>query len=203
MNSPTKKQRLLLIEDNSDTRQIYKDVFEREGFDVLSAEDGEEGLSYAQSTLPDVILLDLMLPKISGLDLLELLRSHEETKKLPVVIFSALGEASDRKRAAELGVTEYSVKALNSPKQVVSRVRALLSKEHPVAANGGSATMSAALKGTSFDAAKLQAQAGLKGGFLCPECHAEVVLSMLSDPTRSPGQWFVAHLVCSGCQKSF
>ena len=72
------KQRLLLIEDNPDTRQIYKDVFERDGFEVLQAEDGEKGLSYAQVTLPDVILLDLMLPKLSGFDLLKCLASRKK-----------------------------------------------------------------------------------------------------------------------------
>src|SRR5579863_5250660 len=75
MGTAIKKPRLLIVEDNPDTRQIYKDVFERDGFEVLLAEDGEKGLSYAQATLPDVILLDLMLPKLGGFDLLKRLRS--------------------------------------------------------------------------------------------------------------------------------
>src|SRR5882672_1429977 len=120
MSTEIKKPRLLLIEDNPDTRQIYKDVFEREGFQVLLAEDGEKGLSYARATLPDVILLDLMLPKISGFELLGRLRADTETHDLPVVIFSALADSADRQKAAELGVAEYSVKAMNSPKQVVA-----------------------------------------------------------------------------------
>jgi DNA-binding response OmpR family regulator len=127
MEKPASKPRLLLIEDNRDTREIYKDVFERDGFQVLLAEDGEKGLSYAQATLPDVILLDLMLPKLNGFDLLKRLRSQEETQRIPVMIFSALADTADRQKALELGVTEYSMKAFNPPKQVVSRVRALLS----------------------------------------------------------------------------
>ncbi len=128
MNTNPKNPRLLLIEDNPDTRQIYKDVFEREGFHVLVAEDGEKGLAYAQSTLPDVILLDLMLPKLHGFDLLKRLRAQKETQDMPVVIFSAVADAADRQKAADLGVTEYSVKAINTPKQVVSRVRAVLER---------------------------------------------------------------------------
>jgi DNA-binding response OmpR family regulator len=132
MDTTTKKPRLLIIEDNPDTRQIYKDVFERDGFEVLLAEDGDKGLSYAQATMPDAILLDLMLPKLSGFDLLKRLRDQKETRDIPVMIFSALADTANRKKAAELGVTEYSVKAFNPPKQVVNRVRALLeSSRHP------------------------------------------------------------------------
>src|SRR5882724_2590276 len=135
MVATMKKPRLLLIEDNPDTRQIYKDVFERDGFQVLLAEDGEKGLTFAQSTLPDVILLDLMLPKLSGFDLLKRLRAKADTQHIPVMIFSALGDAADRQKAAELGVTEYSMKASNPPKQVLSRVRALLASVERPAAN--------------------------------------------------------------------
>jgi len=204
MDPLAKKPRLLLIEDNPDTRHIYKDVFEREGFEVLQAEDGEKGLSYAQATLPDVILLDLMLPKLSGFNLLKRLRSQAETQNIPVMIFSALADSFDRKKAAELGVTEYSVKAFNPPKQVVSRVRALLSRLEGQAASGGAAaSFTTALKDASLDAPRLQAETGLSDGFYCPECRAEVILAMLSDPTRTPGHWFAAHLVCSGCQRNF
>ena len=128
MNTSAKKPRLLLIEDDPDTRQIYKDVLDLEGFQVLLAEDGEKGLSCAQETLPDIILLDLMLPKISGFDVLRRLRDAEETRRIPVMIFSARAEIADRERAAALGVTEYTMKAVNPPKQVVSRLRSLLSR---------------------------------------------------------------------------
>src|SRR5437773_6062393 len=97
METGPPKPRLLVIEDNPDTRGIYKDVFEREGFHVLLAEDGEKGLSYAQATLPDVILLDLMLPRISGFDILKRLRAQEDTQRIPVMIFSA------RDATAEIG----------------------------------------------------------------------------------------------------
>ena len=130
MDADDKKPRLLLIEDNPDTRQIYKDVFEREGFQVLLAEDGEKGLAYAEATLPDAILLDLMLPKLSGLDLLKRLRAHKEARCIPVVILSAVADSDKCRQAAELGVTEYAVKAVNTPKQVVNRVRALLNRSN-------------------------------------------------------------------------
>ena len=197
------RPRLLLIEDNPDTRQIYKDVFERDGFEVLQAEDGEKGLSYAQSTLPDIILLDLMLPKLNGFDLLKRLRAEAETEKLPVVIFSAVADASDRKKAAELGVTEFSVKATNTPKQVLSRVRAVLEQARHDLLNSASKSFTLLLKETFEDAAQLQAQVGIVDRFRCPQCQEEVVLTMHHDPTRSQGHWYAAHLVCSGCQRGF
>lgn len=203
MELAVKKTRLLIIEDNPDTRQIYKDVFEREGFNVLLAEDGEKGLSYAQATLPDVILLDLMLPKLSGIDLLKRLRSQKDTQRIPVMIFSALADPEDRKKAADLGITEYSMKALNPPKQVVSQIRALLSRLEQPQDPGTGHGFSVALNESSFDISKLKALAGLKDGLCCPECQAEVVLTLIPDPTRSPGHWFVGQLACSNCRRIF
>ena len=198
-----KKPRLLIVEDNFDTQEIYKGVFEREGFQVLVATDGEMGLRYAQSTLPDAILLDLMLPKLKGFDLLKRLRAQEETRRIPVVIFSALADSSDKRQAAELGVTEYAIKSLNPPKQVVNRVRALLAGA--AAADPGHVTGSyrLALKDSLWDAAGLQTLAGLPKGFCCPQCGAEVVLFMIPDLTRAPAHWFATHLVCSGCQRDY
>ncbi len=131
MATPTKKLRLLVIEDNPDTRNIYKDIFERENFDVLLAEDGQMGLSYAEATIPDVILLDLMLPKINGFDILKRLRAQDETRHIPVMVFSARDAAVDIKQFNDLSVTEYSAKAFNTPKQMVGRVRALMARTGP------------------------------------------------------------------------
>jgi two-component system response regulator CpxR len=198
-----KKPRLLMIEDNPDTRQIYKDVFEREGFQVLLAEDGEKGLSFALATLPDLILLDLMLPKLHGFDLLKRLRDQKETRNLPVIIFSAMADSADRQKAVDLGVTEYSVKALNSPKQMVGRVRALLERVQQTVSDDPSGNFTISLKEFFEDASRLQIHAGISEGFHCPQCRSTVVYSMMADPTRSPGHWFVGHFICSGCSRTY
>lgn len=204
MDPSAKKPRLLLIEDNPDTRQIYKDVFEKDGFEVLQAEDGEKGLKYAEATIPDVILLDVMLPKLNGFDLLKRLRSRTETQKIPVMIFSAIGDVSDRAKAAELGVTEYSIKAFNSPKQVVNRLRTLLpGMNTPKGPSDPGGAFTLALKGSPVGVPRLLSGVNLSNDFLCTQCHSEVLLSMLPDPTRTPGHWFAAHLVCSNCRCEF
>ena len=193
-----------MIEDNPDTRGIYKDVFEREGFHVLLAEDGAKGLSYAQAALPDVILMDLMLPKISGFDILKRLRAQEDTRRIPVMIFSARDVAADLKQGADLGVTEYSAKALNSPRQMVSRVRTLMARakrlEPPPTAPG---SLQAALKESILDASRLETTLGFADGFHCPQCRAEVVLEMMPDSTHLEGHWFVTHFICPVCHRTF
>lgn len=202
MEKGAKKPRMLVIEDNLDTRNIYKDVFEQDGFSVLLAEDGEKGLSYAQSTLPDVILLDLMLPKISGFDLLARLRAKEETRRIPVMIFSARDATADLKQAGDPSITDFSAKALNSPKQMVGRVRALMARavKQPEPPKTASGVPEVFLKESMGDAPRLAAALGLADGFRCPECRGDVALQMRPDPTRDKGHWYAAHFVCSLCR---
>jgi len=195
------KPRLLIVEDNEDTQQIYKEIFERDNFSVMIADDGQKGLAYAQSTLPDVILLDLMLPKIGGMEILKRLRAAEDTRDIPVMVFSARSDSRDMEQALELGVTEYSVKALNTPKQMLARVRAMLSKsKRPVATSG---SFRIALKDASPEIQRLQADLGFPKGFHCPTCQADIVLDMIRDNTRAEGHWYATHFVCSACRASF
>jgi DNA-binding response OmpR family regulator len=137
MEPEINKPSMLVIEDNLDTQGIYKDVFEREGFNVLVAADGEKGLYYAQTTNPDIILLDLMLPKISGFNILKRLRAQEETQRIPIMVFSAREFTSDLLQAGDQGLTEYAAKALNSPKIMVGRVLALLAKAKNLKSSSG------------------------------------------------------------------
>jgi DNA-binding response OmpR family regulator len=204
METNSKKPRVLFIEDNPDTRQIYKDVLEREGFQVLLAEDGEKGLSYAQATLPDLIMLDLMLPKVGGFDVLKQLKESKETQGIPVLIFSALSDSVERQRAMDLGAKEFSLKAVNTPKQVAGKVRAMLAKGLPgTSGNGQGPALRIAVKNGVFDAASVLKELGLAENFKCPQCHSEVALSLIPDPTRTEGHWFAAHFVCSNCQRAF
>lgn len=203
MNEAMKRPRILVIEDNPDTRGIYQDVFEREGFKVLLAEDGEKGLSYAQASLPDVILLDLMLPKISGFEILRRLRSAEETRLIPVMIFSAREPTAEIKAAADFGATKFSAKAVNSPKQMVQRVRALITKAAaPELPAPAVKSWKVAVQESALDAAGLQTVLGLSNGFHCPQCQTDVHLELIPDATRPGGHWFVACFACSRCGKT-
>jgi DNA-binding response OmpR family regulator len=203
MDTTIKKPRVLFIEDNPDTREIYKDVLEREGFQVLLAEDGQKGLSYAQATIPDLIILDIMLPKMNGLEVLKKLNGSPETASIPVLIFSAAADALDRQKAMELGAREYTIKATNTPKQVVGKIRALLSRGNPANLQKPAQPMFQIAMQQGRDALKLLKETGLPESFQCPQCHSPIVMGLIPDPTRMQGHWFAAHLLCSNCETAF
>jgi len=116
---------VLIIEDEEDLREIMVYNFKREGYDVISVESGENGLASAKNDHPDIILLDLMLPKMSGLDVCRELKQDGVTKKIPIIMVSAKGEEADIVCGLELGADDYVTKPY-SPRVLLARVRALL-----------------------------------------------------------------------------
>jgi len=116
-------QRVLIIEDEPDMILGLRDNFEYEGYDVLVARDGKEGLSRALADNPDVILLDIMLPKMSGLDVCRQLRSNGVDT--PVIMLTARGQEIDKVIGLEMGADDYVTKPF-SIKELLARVRAHL-----------------------------------------------------------------------------
>ena len=116
-------KRILIVEDDSLLSKMYKTKFESEGFDVIVANQGIEGLNFAFSTPPDLIVLDMMMPKLSGIDFLTKLRQNQNTIKTPVIVLSNLSNEEEAMKARALGATEYLVKASLTPGQVVDKVR--------------------------------------------------------------------------------
>ena len=119
---------VLIIEDDPVLSKMYMEKFINEGFNVLTAFDGESGFDMAVNNKVDIILLDVMLPRVSGIDLLKKLREHEKGKNTLVVVLTNLADSEEKKRALELGVKDYLVKAMQNPAQVVDRVKELLRK---------------------------------------------------------------------------
>jgi DNA-binding response OmpR family regulator len=103
--------RILIIEDDDFLRSLAVSKLEKEGFVMETAGTGDEGLAKLMALPPDLVILDLMLPNISGFEILEKIRSTETMKKLKVIVFSNLGEESDVKKCLDLGVSDYLVKA--------------------------------------------------------------------------------------------
>jgi len=119
------KPRILIVEDE---RQLVKTLeynFQREGFETIVAHDGGEGLRKAQMLLPDLILLDLMLPVMSGLDVCRELRSSDKTREIPVIILTARAEETDQVVGFSMGADDYVTKPF-SPKVLMQRVKAQL-----------------------------------------------------------------------------
>ena len=119
---------VLIIEDDPVLSKMYMEKFINEGFNVLTAFDGESGFDMAVNSKVDMILLDVMLPRVSGIDLLKKLREHEKGKNTLVVVLTNLADSEEKKRALDLGVKDYLVKAMQNPAQVVDRVKELLRK---------------------------------------------------------------------------
>ena len=103
--------------------QVYRSRFEIEGFDVKEVYNGEDALSAAISFKPDIILLDAMMPRISGFDVLDILRNTPETANITIIMLTALSQPRDKERAEALGVDDYLVKSQVVIGDVVSRVR--------------------------------------------------------------------------------
>jgi DNA-binding response OmpR family regulator len=114
---------ILVIEDDPILSKMYSEKFSNEGYKVLTAMDGETGLDMAINNKIDIILLDVMLPRISGIDLLKKLREHEKGKNTLVVVLTNLADPDEKKRALNLGVKDYLVKAMQNPGQVVDKVK--------------------------------------------------------------------------------
>jgi len=127
------KTLILMVEDQRGFRRIYQDVLTNAGYDVLTAEDGEIGWDLARGKKPHLILLDLGLPKLNGFEVLQKVRADEDTRGIPVLIFSVVGEQADIDRALALGATDYAVKGFNTPRQVLERIAALLAGRAPAA----------------------------------------------------------------------
>jgi DNA-binding response OmpR family regulator len=122
------KIKLLVVEDDEFLQKILVTKFTREGFDVASASDGEQALKEVNDGAPQLILLDLILPKMTGFDVLAEIRMKESTKGLPVIILSNLGQEEDIRRAKELGALDFLVKADISVNDVVRKVKEILAK---------------------------------------------------------------------------
>jgi len=117
------KKKILLVEDDEALANVYKSRLEIEGFETQWVENGELALTAAMKFKPDLILLDAMMPKISGFDVLDILRNTPETNNIHVVMLTALSQPKDKERAESLGVDDYLVKSQVVIGDVIERVR--------------------------------------------------------------------------------
>lgn len=117
------KRKILLVEDDVALAAVYRSRLELEGFELYEVNDGEQALQAAKEFQPELILLDAMMPKISGFDVLDILRNTPETTNIKVVMLTALSQPKDKERAESLGVDDYLVKSQVVIGDVVDRVK--------------------------------------------------------------------------------
>jgi CheY-like chemotaxis protein len=119
-------RRILVAEDDRFLRRAAEMALKRQGYTVLTAADGEEALRTAQSELPDLILLDLIMPKLNGFDVLQALKKDAPTAHIPVIILSNLGQDRDVQQAMDAGASAYLIKTDLSLQALVQRVEEAL-----------------------------------------------------------------------------
>jgi DNA-binding response OmpR family regulator len=121
--SPSKKKKILLVEDDEGLAQVYITRLDAEGFEIRRVPNGEDALAAALEFRPDLILLDVMMPKVSGFDVLDILRNTPETTNIKIIMLTALSQEADRQKATEMGVDDYLVKSQVVIADVVERVK--------------------------------------------------------------------------------
>jgi DNA-binding response OmpR family regulator len=118
-----KPKKILLVEDDDTLASVYKTRLSAEGFDLRRVPNGEDALAAALEYKPDLILLDVMMPKVSGFDVLDILRNTPETMNVKVIMLTALSQDSDRERAEQLGVDDYLVKSQVVIADVIAKIK--------------------------------------------------------------------------------
>ncbi|MDD4600298.1 Alkaline phosphatase synthesis transcriptional regulatory protein PhoP [bioreactor metagenome] len=121
--------KILIVEDEMSIRELLKFNLQKERYTVVEAEDGITGVSLAKSLLPDLILLDLMLPGMDGLDVCRTLKSYQATSGIPIIMLTAKGEEIDKVIGLELGADDYLTKPF-STRELIARVKAVLRRSH-------------------------------------------------------------------------
>ena len=126
-----RQPKVLVVDDDQALLEMYTMRLKEEAFEVIVARNGEEALARAVDSKPDVILLDVMMPKVTGFDVLDILKSTPETKHIPVLILTVLIQDADRERGLKAGAEDYLVKSETMPGQVIEKVKQVLSKNQP------------------------------------------------------------------------
>ena len=197
MDAPEKRT-ILLVEDEISFRTIYQDMLDSGGFQVLAAADGEAGLQMALSQKPDLVLLDLNLPKLHGFEVLKSIRENKTTNGMRVIILTVQGSDKDIKKGAELGATDYLIKGMCTPMETFKRINAALSAAKPKITK-----YKIEVKERLLDGIALEQEVGLGLYYNCPSCRMEVYLELTPDAVKEDKHFFSACFVCPHCQKQF
>lgn len=118
-----KGKNILVIEDDNSILNMYKTSLTNDGYSVFTAVNGEDGLKIAQKEIPDLVLLDVMMPQVDGFAVLEQLKAESATDKIPVIMLTNLAQEEDRERGKKLGAKDYLVKSNLTPMQVSEKIK--------------------------------------------------------------------------------
>ena len=190
---------VLVVEDTELLRRIYCDKLTQDGYLVFSATNGLEALNILRTESVDLVLLDLIMPTMSGIEALDAMKADPRTKDIPVLILSNLGQEGDVRRGLALGAIDYLIKNEAKPADVARRIGEVL--DELSAHKAQDRTYRLHVRDHEADADRFVEEGGLPRRLWCPTCEVELVLELLAKPS-DPG-WYDAHLVCPSCGKGF
>lgn len=191
---------VLVVEDSELLRRIYTDRLQADGYTVSTASDGVEALSILRSQQVDAVLLDLIMPVMSGVEVLEQMHNDPILSAIPVLVLSNLGQESDIERALQLGAADYLIKNDSRPNVVSERLGQLLSEARTTAPERLE-VLRIHIRDREGDADRLVEREGLTQRFWCPACQVEMTLMLTPLPERP--HHYDAHLVCAQCGREF
>jgi DNA-binding response OmpR family regulator len=200
-----RKFKILIIEDDPMIQRVYHDKLAFEGYDVDVAGDGEEGIDKALHGKPDLVLLDLVLPKINGFLVLSELRKNPRTQATPIVILSNRGREDEIAKGLKLGADDYIVKVFATPIHVVEKIEKHLSKQRasPQGAAAG-ARYRIAIQSSKYDAPHLAHDFRFSDLYSCNHCGTQIFLEVTYDRTYTgSGNRFFAQFTCPRCNKIY
>ena len=189
--------KIMLVEDDKNLSAIYKDRLLAEGYDIVAAHDGEEALALAVKEKPVLIIADVMMPKISGFDMLDILRSTPETKNTKVIMMTALSQAEDQQRATQLGADKYLVKSQVTLDDVARVVKEVLESGTAKAVETTAPTEAPAMPTLPVDTTP-EAPTTPPAEIVAPEQRAEVSEMTTNNPDQQEsGERIVAPVTTS------
>jgi CheY-like chemotaxis protein len=190
---------ILVVEDTELLRRIYQDKLTSEGYAVHTAQDGLEALQVLRDNKIDLVLLDLIMPRMSGLEALAAIKADPRTKDVPVIIISNLGQDADIQRGLDMGASDYLIKNEAKPADVSAKIHATLglAADRTIAEAG----YRLVVRDREADADRFVADAKLGRRFWCPACEVELQLEL--SPRKDRPGWYDAHLLCPGCGREY
>jgi CheY-like chemotaxis protein len=178
---------------------MYHDRLRSDGYEVLTASDGVEALNVLRETTVDLVLLDLIMPRMGGMEVLEAMHGDSRMSEVPVIVLSGLGEESVTQRALELGAYDFLVKSTAKPADVAEKIGLVLQALGPGRAEAPAFMVY--IRDPDGDADALIAHAGLKRRLWCPACEESLVLELIPQGDRTG--WYDARLICRMCAREF
>ncbi len=189
-------QTILLVDDNAQSRSINRSRLAMGGFLVDDAGNGVEALKKLKTSVPDLVILDLMMPIIDGFKVLQMIKTDPSLKDIPIIVLSGRGQPEEVEKALKLGASDFLVKLKTNPNILLEKVKSVL-------AQGTRPRVTPhyllAVKEGAYDAQYLAKDFSLPNDFRCSKCGGPLLLELLPDFSHHE-PWFTGHFTCPACR---